>query len=50
MRFTDLFLDMFWISVKEECAAAIHRKAIYIPLQFSSSYVCEREAGIVQSV
>jgi hypothetical protein len=44
MRFIDLSLDKFWISVKEEYSA-IHRKAIYIYiyilLQFSTSYMCE---------
>jgi hypothetical protein len=33
MRFTDLSLDKFWISVKEECSA-IHRKAIYVAAVF----------------
>jgi hypothetical protein len=38
---TDLSLDMFWISVKEE-HPAIHGKAINILLQFSASYMCEQ--------
>jgi hypothetical protein len=41
MRFTDLSLDKFWISVKEEYSA-IHRKAINTLLQFSTSYRCEQ--------
>jgi hypothetical protein len=41
MRFTDLSLDKLWISVIEECPA-IHRKAINILLQFSTSYMCEQ--------
>ena len=40
IRFTDLSLDKFWISVKEKYPA-IHRKAINILLQFSTSYMCE---------
>jgi hypothetical protein len=31
MRFTDISLEMFWISGKEEYSA-IHRKAVYIML------------------
>jgi hypothetical protein len=41
MRFTDLPLDKLWISVGEEYPA-IHRKAINILLQFSTSYICEQ--------
>jgi hypothetical protein len=41
MRFTDLPLDKFWISVKEEYPA-IHREAMNILLQFSASYMCEQ--------
>jgi hypothetical protein len=40
-KFTDLSLDKFWISVKEEYPA-IHRKAINILLQFVTSYMCEQ--------
>jgi hypothetical protein len=35
MRFTDLLLDKFWISVKEEYPV------MSILLQFSTSYTCE---------
>jgi hypothetical protein len=45
MRFTELSLDKFWISVKEEYRA-IHRKAINILQQFLISYVCE-QASVV---
>jgi hypothetical protein len=38
MRFTDLPLDKFWISVKEEYPD-IHRKAMNTLLQFSTSYM-----------
>jgi hypothetical protein len=41
IRFIDLSLDKFWISVKEEYPA-IHRKAISILLQFLTSYMCEQ--------
>jgi hypothetical protein len=41
MRFTDLPLDGFWISVKEEYPA-MHRKTVNILLQFSTSYMCEQ--------
>jgi hypothetical protein len=39
--FTDLSLDKFWISVKDEYPA-IHRKAITTLPQFSTSYMCEQ--------
>jgi hypothetical protein len=41
IRFTNLPLDKFWISVKEEYPS-IHRKAMNILLQFSTSYMCEQ--------
>ena len=41
IRFTDLSLDKFWISVKVEYPT-IHRKAINILLHFSTSYICEQ--------
>jgi hypothetical protein len=40
MRFTDLTLDTFWISVKEEYPA-VHRKEMNILLLFSICYMCE---------
>jgi hypothetical protein len=48
-RFTDLFLDKFWISVEEEYPA-IHRKAINILLQFSSAYMCEQALSCLTSI
>jgi hypothetical protein len=41
MRFADLPLDKFWISVKEGYPA-IHRKAVNTLLQFLNSYMCEQ--------
>jgi hypothetical protein len=41
MRFTDLSLDKFWISVKEE-HPAIHRSAVNILLHFLTCYMCEQ--------
>jgi hypothetical protein len=49
MRFIDLALDKFWISVKEEYPA-IHRKAINILLQFSASYICEQTFSFLTSM
>jgi hypothetical protein len=49
MRFTDLPLDKFWISVKEECPA-IHRNAINILLQFSTFYMCEQVFSCLTSM
>jgi hypothetical protein len=49
MRFTDLPLDKFWISVKEEYPA-IHRKAVNILLQFSVSYICEQAVSFLTSM
>jgi hypothetical protein len=49
MRFTDLSLHRFGISVKEECPA-IHRKAIYTLLQFMNSYMCEHAFSCLTSV
>ena len=49
MRFTDLFLDEFWISVKEEFPT-IHRKASKILLQFSTSYMCEQAFSCLTSI
>ena len=42
IRFTDLSLDKFWISVKEEYPTS-HRKALNILLQFLTSYMCEQD-------
>jgi hypothetical protein len=41
MRFTDLSLDEYWISVKEEYPDT-YRKAMNTLVQFSSSYLCEQ--------
>ncbi|XP_068115889.1 zinc finger BED domain-containing protein 5-like [Hyperolius riggenbachi] len=41
LRFTELPLDKFWISIKEEYPE-IHTKAVNILLQFSTSYMCEQ--------
>jgi hypothetical protein len=41
MRLTDLSLDKLWISVKEEYPA-IHRKEVYILLQFFNYYMREQ--------
>ena len=49
MRFTDLSLDKFWISVKEEFPT-IHRKASKILLQFSTSYMCEQAFSCLTSI
>ena len=49
MRFTDLSLDEFWISVKEEFPT-IHRKASKILLQFSTSYMCEQAFSCLTSI
>jgi hypothetical protein len=49
MRFTDLPLDKFWISVKEEYLA-IQRKAMNILLQFSTSYMCEQAFSCLTSM
>jgi hypothetical protein len=49
MRFTDLSLGKFWISVKEEYPA-IHRKAINILLQFSTSYTCKQASSCLTSI
>jgi hypothetical protein len=49
MRFTDLPLDNFWISVKEEYPA-IHRKAMNIVLQFSASYMCQQAFSCLTSM
>ena len=48
IRFTDLSLDKFWISVKEEYPT-IHRKAINILLPFSISYMCEQAVSYLTS-
>ncbi|XP_021941809.1 zinc finger BED domain-containing protein 5-like isoform X2 [Zootermopsis nevadensis] len=48
MRFTDLSLDKFWISVKEY--PAIHREAINILLQFSTAYMCEQRFSYLTSI
>lgn len=39
--FTERSLDQFWVSVKKKYPA-LHRKAVNILLQFSSSYACEK--------
>ncbi|XP_072909831.1 zinc finger BED domain-containing protein 5-like isoform X6 [Hemitrygon akajei] len=49
MRFTNLPLDKFWISVKEGYPA-IHRKAMTILLQFSTSYLCEQALSSLTSI
>jgi hypothetical protein len=49
MRCTDLPLDKFWISVKEEYPA-IHRKAMNILLQFAASYMCEQAFSCLTSI
>ena len=41
IRFTDLSPDKFWISMEKEYPI-IHRKAINILLQFSTSYMYEQ--------
>jgi hypothetical protein len=48
MRLTDPSLDKFWISVIEEFPA-IHRKAIKILQQFSTSYMCEKDFSCLTS-
>lgn len=40
-RFTERSLDQFWVSVQKKYPA-LHRKAVNILLQFSSSYACEK--------
>jgi hypothetical protein len=45
MRFT----DKFWISIKEEYHA-IHRTAINILLQFSTSYMCKHGFSCLTSI
>jgi hypothetical protein len=49
MRFADLPLDKFWISVKEEYPA-IHRKAMNILLQVLTSYMCEQAFSCLTSI
>jgi hypothetical protein len=49
MRFTDLSLHNFWISVIEDYPA-IHRKAINILLQFSTSYTCEQASSCLTKI
>jgi hypothetical protein len=52
MRFADLSLDKFWISVEEE-RPAIHSKAInLLLLQFSTSYsyMCEQVVSCLTSI
>jgi hypothetical protein len=49
MRFTDLSLDKFWISVKEECPA-IQGKTINILLQILISYMCEQALFCLKSI
>ena len=46
MRLTDLPLDKFWISGKEEYSV-IHRKAENILLQFSTRYICEQALNCI---
>jgi hypothetical protein len=45
MRFTDLSLDKFWISVKEEYPA-MHN----ILLQFATSYMCKQAFSCLTSI
>lgn len=40
IKYTELSLENFWISIKEEYAS-ISKKALAILLQFSTSYLCE---------
>ena len=49
MRFTDPSQDKFWISVKEECPT-IHREAINILLQFSTSYMWKQAFSNLTSI
>jgi hypothetical protein len=49
MRFSDLPLDKLRVSVKEEYPT-IHRKAINILLQFSTSYMCEQALSCLTSI
>lgn len=49
MRFDDVSLDKFWISVKEEYPA-IYRKALNVLLQFSTSYMCEQAFSCLTSI
>jgi hypothetical protein len=51
MKFTDLSLYKLWISVEEEYPA-IHGKAIYKLLQFSTSYSykCEQAFSCLTSI
>jgi hypothetical protein len=48
MRFTDLPLDKFWISVKEDNLAT-HRKVMNILLQFSTQNMCEQAFSCLTS-
>jgi hypothetical protein len=45
-KFTNLSLEMFWVSVKE-AYPAIHRKAINILLQFVTSYMREQISCLI---
>ena len=49
IRFTDLSLDKFWISVKEEFPT-IHKKANDVLLQHSTSYMCEQAFSYLISI
>lgn len=49
MKFKDLSLDKFWISVKGEFAT-IYRKALNISLQFSTSYMYEQSFPYLASI
>ncbi len=49
MAFRDLSLDKFWVSVKDKYPG-IHRKALNILLQFSSSYTCEQAFSYLLSI
>lgn len=52
MRFDEMSLsklDIFWISVESEYPT-IHRKAMNILLQFSTSYMCEQAFSCLRSI
>ena len=49
MIFTDLSLDKFGISVKEEFLT-IHRRASDILFQLSTSYMCEQATSCLTSI
>jgi hypothetical protein len=48
MRFTDISLYMFWISVEDY--AAMHKEKVKLLLQFSTSHVCEQDFSCLTSI